>query len=384
LNVGFYTFNVKATHNNGQARIPKPFGGSIHDKDGQVCCGSTLPEMFTIPSQPFERHLIGQSLEMEVSLETKVKFTENQDIYPPSRISDLMLVKYLNDSLFATLNWTSPGGDLNIGKAYRYEVRCFTTPEGLSEENFDTMGIIMPENLLPFPAEAGTKQSASLSLPWSNELFYFGIVAFDTDNNRGLVSNLVPAFVVEVTTSTSLANLVFKVVNSTDEAEADTSKHIKQAIDNNTMIYLIAGCITAFLLILISMFAAAIYRSKKRRHFLKENSPPSSQTGITTTSSRQPQSLNDFNRSHNIYVLNSSSSTNSLPAISSYAVGLSEQPMSTLTTSTTLPEHGYDKHSSSYDVWNIPAKETKNIIMSKKTELVRIILLFKCFEGDKN
>lgn len=372
--VDFFTFNVKATHNNGQARIPKPFGGSIHDKDGQACCGSALPEMFTIPAQPFERHLIGQSLDVEKTFQDNVQQQQNnEDPYPPSRISDLTLVNYLNDSLFATLSWTAPGGDLNTGKAYRYEVRCFTTPDGLSEENFLTKGILMPENLLPYPAEAGTKQTASISLPWANELFYYGIVAFDKDNNRGLVSNLAPAFIVEVTTSTSLANLVFKVVNTTDEDLGDSLKHMKQAIDNNTMIYLIAGCITAFLLILISMFAAAIYRSKRRRHFLKEIPPPAPQSNISSPIARPPQGFNDLNsRSQNIYVLNSSSSTNSLPAISSYTVGLSDQPMSTLTTSTTLPEHAFDKHSSSYDVWNIPPKEHKHAIITKKTEVVRL------------
>jgi len=372
--VGFYTFSAKATHSNGQARIPKPFGGSVHDKERQVCCGSTLSEMFTIPSQPFERHLIGQSLEIEKSFSrTKLKLDDNEDHYPPSRISDLTLVTYLNDSLFAMLSWTAPGGDLNTGKAYRYELRCFPTPEGLNEENFGIKGILMPENLLPYPAEAGTKQTASISLPWANELFYFGIVAFDNNNNRGVVSNLAPAFIVEVATSTSLANLIFKVVNTTDEEIGDSSKHIKQPIDNNTMIYLIAGCITAFLLILISMFAIAIFRSKQRRQFLKEIPPTTSQNGINTSpSARPPVNYNDLNsRSQNIYILNSSSSTNSLPAISSYGAGFPEQPLSTLTTSTTLPEHVYDKHVSTYDVWNIPTKEPKNLILGKKTDMVR-------------
>jgi len=50
------------------------------------------------------------------------------DAYPPSRISDLALVSYLNDTLDATLSWTSPGGDFNVGKAYRYEIRCYTSP----------------------------------------------------------------------------------------------------------------------------------------------------------------------------------------------------------------------------------------------------------------
>jgi hypothetical protein len=92
-------------------------------------------------------------------------------------------------------------------------------------------------------------------------------------------------------------------------------------MDNNTMIYLIAGGITAFLLILISLFVVAICKSKRRRQFLKELPPP------PPISQRGSHSLNDLGqRSQNIYVLNSSSSTASLPHMASSMMGgLSDQ-----------------------------------------------------------
>ena len=366
--VSSLSFSVKASHNNGQARIPKPFGGAKHDKTGLACCGSSLPELFTIPSQPFERYIVGKSVEMNKSIKLQGQLQHSGDSFPPSRISDLALVSYVNDSsLFATLSWSAPGGDFNMGKAFRYEVRCYTSPEALSDETFHLKGIPVHESLLPFPAESGTRQTATVSLPWANELFYYGIVAFDESNNRGLVSNLIPVYIIEIATSTSMANIVFKVVNASESESADLAKHVQQAMDNNTMIYLIAGGITAFLLILISLFAVAICKSKRRRHFLKEVPPP------PPISQRGSHSLNDLGqRSQNIYVLNSSSSTNSLPHMSSVGGGLSEQPMSTMTTTSTLPDITMDKHSSSYDVWNIPAKESNYSTVNKLADFTSL------------
>ena len=361
------SFSVRANHNNGQARLPKPFGGSKHDKTGHLCCGSTIPDMFTIPSQPFERYIAATSVTVIPTLNIQVQ--NSGDAYPPSRISDLALVNYVNDSLDATLSWTAPGGDFNVAKAFRYEIRCYTSPDGLTDEMFHSKGIPVHESLIPFPAESGTRQQAIVSLPWANELFYYTIEAFDESNNRGLVSNLVPIYIIEIATSTSMANIVFKVVNGTDDdAAADLAKHVQQAIDNNTMIYLIAGGITAFLLILISLFVVAICKSKRRRQFLKEIPPP------PPISQRGSHSLNDLGqRSQNIYVLNSSSSTTSLPNIASSMIGgLSDQPMSTMTTTSTLPDIAIDKHSSSYDVWNIPAKESNYATMNKLADFTSL------------
>ena len=365
--VSSLSFSVRANHNNGQARIPKPFGGSKHDKTGLPCCGSSIPELFTIPAQPFERYITATSAAVIPSSNYQVQ--NSGDVFPPSRISDLTLVAYLNESLDATLSWTSPGGDFNIGKAFRYEIRCYTSPDGLTEEMFHTKGIPVHESLIPFPAESGTRQQATVSLPWPNELFYYAIVAFDESNNRGLVSNLVPVYIIEIATSTSMANIIFKVVNGTDDDAADLAKHVQQAMDNNTMIYLIAGGITAFLLILISLFVVAICKSKRRRRFLKEIPPPP-----PPISQRTSHSLNDLGqRSQNIYVLNSSSSTASLPHMASSMVGgLSEQPMSTMTTTSTLPDIAIDKHSSSYDVWNIPAKEGNYATVNKLVDFTSL------------
>ena len=52
------------------------------------------------------------------------------------------MVTYGESDLLAELSWSSPGGDLDEGRAAEYEVRCYTNRDALgSEERFLSMGI---------------------------------------------------------------------------------------------------------------------------------------------------------------------------------------------------------------------------------------------------
>jgi len=46
--------------------------------------------------------------------------------------------------------------------------------------------------------------------------------------------------------------------------------------------------------------------------------------------------------------------------------------MSTMTTTSTLPDIAIDKHSSSYDVWNIPAKESNYATVNKLADFTNL------------
>ena len=106
-----------------------------------------------------------------------------QDIFPPSRTSDLSLVSYPNSSLVARLAWTAPGGDLTTGQAAAYQIRCYTNREALAEDTFSTAGIPVHTSALPRPGPAGTREQVDVVLPWTNELFYYGLVAIDLEDN---------------------------------------------------------------------------------------------------------------------------------------------------------------------------------------------------------
>jgi hypothetical protein len=143
------------------------------------------------------------------------------DLFPPARITDLRLgsgggevtasssgrsAASTATVLETVLLWTAPGGDFNAGlPAARYEIRCYTGREALSEANFSRSGIPVHEVAVPAPGPAGTQETAIVSLPWPNEVFYYGIVAIDETGNRGPVSNLVAAFARELVGRSSAA-----------------------------------------------------------------------------------------------------------------------------------------------------------------------------------
>ena len=99
---------LKTDYNKGGAYLPKPYG----NEKSFNCCGSKLPDFYTIPTSPFERVFSGHSF-------TSFKTFEKKDPFPPSRITDFKVEKYENRSLNVKLQWTAPGDDYNKGTAFR-------------------------------------------------------------------------------------------------------------------------------------------------------------------------------------------------------------------------------------------------------------------------
>ena len=221
---------------------------------------------------------------------------DKSDIYPPNRITDLVIIYNLNyssnllsnnDNLQATLSWTSPGNDFNKGRSAYYEIRCLSNPKVLADPlKFQQETISVPKDFVPLPLEAGTLQKATVNLPWPNEVFYYAIVAVDNAGNRGEVSNLVPVFAEEVTTTpanvSNELNMVFQVVDSQDGAR-------EALVDNNTIIYLVSAAIAAFLLILISIFIVAVCRARKKQKLTTEDISSPIHPSSSNTLTRQTQ-----------------------------------------------------------------------------------------------
>ena len=149
-------------------------------------------------------------------------------------------------------------------------MKCYTDPESMlvnGGQAFSEKTIPVHQSFLPVPMPAGTVQRASVNVPWTNDVFYYGLAALDKVGNIGPVSNLVPVFLPEVTTTTAAplsdsnstgAELVFKVIENPDEDKVESS----------TIIYLVSAGITAFLLILVTIFVVAICKAKRRQKAL--------------------------------------------------------------------------------------------------------------------
>ena len=252
---GFYSVVVQANSADGKATMTRPTSHGISSQ----CCGSHYPDFMRIPSKQFQRFVAAKSFVLRWP-DLDGFFGDQDDVFPPNRITNLALDDQQNLDVLATFSWTSPGNDYDAGQAEAYEMRCYTDVDTLYNA-FDEKAIPVHASLLPLPMPSGTVQKATVNVPWANQVFYFGIVAVDKAGNVGKVSNVVPVFIPEVTTTTtekvnSTAELMFKVVDNFDDGAGD---------DSNTIIYLISAGITAFLLILVTLFFVAICKAKKRQ-----------------------------------------------------------------------------------------------------------------------
>ncbi|CAL4155598.1 unnamed protein product, partial [Meganyctiphanes norvegica] len=135
-----------------------------------------------------------------------VSQVSSHDHLPPSRVTDLS-VRFLEDTKTVNLTWTSPGGDLDYGRADFYELKMYTERSVFSSDRFDssTISVYCIKGNLQTPAQNpslyGTPEHCVTEIPFSNIRWYFGIRAVDASNNSGQVSNIVSVFIPELTTT---------------------------------------------------------------------------------------------------------------------------------------------------------------------------------------
>lgn len=220
--------------------------------------GSNFPTQPQIPLESFRRYSTSPSFYLNSTSEFFVSsgLVQKRDSLPPSRITDFKLANYFNNSLFVTLAWSAPGNDFNAGQAFRYEIRCFTGRQALSQENFAEQGILVHSSLVPSPDVQGVEQRCTVGVPWPEEVFYYAIVAFDSAGNRGEVSNIISVYVKEpVTTTTEDSTTKFLSMK-------DVSKTLplKSFIHSESMMYIIAGVISFILIIIVIILTIIIRR----------------------------------------------------------------------------------------------------------------------------
>ena len=92
---GYYSVTIEANSNNGQSKVPKPFGG---DDKRIGCCGSVVPDVYSLPTHHFQRFITSESFYLDdIFLEGLYK-QDKSDIYPPNRITDLFINYNFNSS----------------------------------------------------------------------------------------------------------------------------------------------------------------------------------------------------------------------------------------------------------------------------------------------
>ncbi|XP_068231070.1 calcium-activated chloride channel regulator 1-like [Palaemon carinicauda] len=180
---GRYALSASATDNQGAASVLTP-----RRRDGRVVPVSA-----------------GQFEVTSAVVSVTVLRVTSEDLTPPSRITDLT-VTFIHDTT-VNLTWSAPGGDLDQGSAWLYELKMYTERSALSEEKFNTSTIsvycITDDLRAPTktPSVYGTPQYCLTELPFTNLRWYFAIRAVDSANNTGKISNVVTAFVPDPPTN---------------------------------------------------------------------------------------------------------------------------------------------------------------------------------------
>ncbi|XP_045112279.1 uncharacterized protein LOC123505181 [Portunus trituberculatus] len=147
----------------------------------------------------------GQFVKSSGTVTLTVARVTSADLVPPSRITDLAVTPL--HGTFVNLTWSAPGGDLDQGSAWQYELKMYTEHDALSEHRFNTSTIAVyciTQDLrtpTPPPAPYGTPQHCLTELPFTNLRWYFAIRAIDAANNTGSISNVVSAFVPDLPTT---------------------------------------------------------------------------------------------------------------------------------------------------------------------------------------
>ena len=266
---GFYSVSVSAQDDGGAANLPRL---TQQPPSLVPCCGTFLPlPPLTIPAAAFGRlSLAGSFFVAEASqFYLRQGSPHRNDVFPPSRITDFQLANYLDHSLYVTLKWTAPGNDYDQGTAFRYEVRCYTNREALRDENFTDMGILVHASLVPIPEAASREQRSTVGIPWPNEVFYYAIVAYDEEGNRGQVSNVVAVYAEERLPAPPPATMPLP---STPEPAMDGAAYPLHESSlpltgqtNSTLVYAVSGAVSAVLVAVLVGLLAALLRSKRFR-----------------------------------------------------------------------------------------------------------------------
>ena len=289
---GYYQVTVTATHNMGSAKTPK-LSANI-DADSNLCCGSEFPVSYTIPTGPFNRYSVLPAFYVDSPTSFYIRQHQRQeevqrrlvnDVFPPSRVTDFKVDNYVEDSLFVTLRWTAPGGDYDKGKAFRYEIRCYTNKEALRDDNFSEMSIPVHPSLVPEPEMNGQEQQCTVGVPWPNEVFYYAIVAFDEAGNRGKISNNIAVFIKETPSTLPPLHDVRKNNNQVDIGP----RQPLPLLDNPYQITYIAIGVAGGVVVILLIVALLIVR----RHCLLSKSTSSKNSFPRSKSALDVEKIDD-------------------------------------------------------------------------------------------
>ena len=158
-------------------------------------------------------------------------------------------------------------------------------------------GILVHADTLPIPGQFGARQTCNASIPWTNQIFYYAIVAFDEKGNRGPISNMVTVYIHEPTTTTTVSSttpdastldpyIIIKYLknkNFNNESFDDEEKFLRNISENlvslersSSEVYMAVGIVCGVVTMIVILLISVVLISRRKR--------PVTPSASTTTS----------------------------------------------------------------------------------------------------
>ena len=252
---GLYSIKIEVRNHEGRASV----ASSTAQLTSDICGISYTPATHHIPSLHFTRYIRIPSffLARGVRLSMQDGVPVRKDVYPPARITDL-LVSGLHQ-LVLELTWTATGDDLDTGSAVSYDLRWAGDRMSIMEQ-FDTEANKFEQSELPTPSPFGFSESVNLTVPKVNTQLYFAIVAVDAAGNSSPVSNIVPVYVSQE-----------EIPEPEDSQLSHVSSLTLPEMSTSAWVYILSISLATVTLIIIMLLVIVIRRRRMRK--LQENCP---------------------------------------------------------------------------------------------------------------
>ena len=143
-------------------------------------------------------------------------------------------------------------------------------------------------------------------MPWTNQLFYYGVVAVDERGNRGEISNIVSVYIHELTTTTTtttepastldpyliLKYLKNKNLSSESLDEEQLLRNISENLElelerNNGEVYVAVGIVCGVVVMVVILLAAILLLTRRKRGARGQREGGSRSTSPNTSQVRQ-------------------------------------------------------------------------------------------------
>ncbi|XP_060081331.1 calcium-activated chloride channel regulator 4A-like [Ylistrum balloti] len=247
----------------------------ILDSDGSVVTQWTdgTYEEDRINTNNISRSAHGGSVYLHTNLAQdptwKTSASDGVDVYPPSRIIDLHVVRKSDVNMTVTLSCTAPGGDLDHGKAAKYDIRYEQSGLDLlklkaNAPSVPDVAILTGNTTNPLPAgntEYFTINVTDLFLT-KNKGFAFLIRGIDEFGNKGDFSNMVTVgfnSLPETIEDSHVTSPYTELDMSETALHEDDSPHSKAVLQ--PLLFLNAVLLSCFILIGVG-FVSVFYQHR--------------------------------------------------------------------------------------------------------------------------